>query len=491
MQKLDVQERNLEAAYFQFIFPFSFKNWHEQKMLPFLKTEHFTPFRLDHFEDENAYYGKINVSHRDLEANFLSFTSRILFPHSEQQKGIHRYSKALNLKGCLHSKLVSIPFQINSIDVTLCPYELGFLTIRTEVLDSSGLTFSAALEFAECFRVIEVISPREKSTSIECGGKNFQSVESFIFDYLFKGLTGFFERGIKEEAYFETYPFFGDERMYVQSFLSFKKEEPIDLVDLYRAVSLCGYNLHGKPYVDANNLPYIKEYLKNHCYRRWAPDIYFVLEEHIFTCLTREDTETTSLLAGHFYGKYYYGILLNLFHKFVLLKLAHAHAVQDTGRDNGDLEKLIYSINSFTANFFSLELVSHSQNQEIFYQIRKIFNIELLYKSANDTLYSLFKYQENINSQKDSLLLLILTLYSVIGQMFGMSLVISDFIGKIKWKLILSYNPVEYFALLVAASGVLTSIFLGIKYMRDWQRDRKCRNRWIKQTVLSSIQKEK
>lgn len=489
MKKIDFQEKYLEMALFQFIFPFSFRNGTEQNITPLLQKNNYRAFRLDHLEDQNDYYGKFQVSHRDLEANFLSFTSRILFPHNDYQKGLHRYSKAINITGCLQNKVVSVPFKINSIDITLCPFELGFLTIRTEI--SEKPTLSSALEFADTFRTIEVRSEKNKTASILFNGISFSSIETFIFDYLFNGLTDFFDKKIKKEAYFETFPFFEDERMYVQSLLIVNKNQAIDVIDVYRAGNLCGLSLYGKPYVDADNFPYIEEYLKIHGYHRWAPNTYFVIEEHILTCMSTDDSELVSHLASQFYGKYYYGLILNLFHKFVLLKLAHSHAVIDTDRDYEDMERLIYSINSFTANFFSLELVTPSQNQEIFYQLRKIFNIELLFKNAKETLYSLFKYQENMNGKKESLLLLILTLYSVIGQMFGMSLVTGDFIGRIKWKHIFTYNPIEYLALFVAASGILTSIFLGVKYLRDWKLDRKNRTRWIKQTVLSSIEKEK
>ena len=68
---------------------------------------------------------------------------------------MQRYSKDLNLTGHLTTNLISIPFKIHSIDVTLCPYELGFLTIRTEVNTAPNMTLSEAIEFAARFRVLE------------------------------------------------------------------------------------------------------------------------------------------------------------------------------------------------------------------------------------------------------------------------------------------------------------------------------------------------
>ena len=490
MQKLEINEKNLENAIFQFIFPFSLKSGIEHRMFPFLRQNHFKPFRLDRLEDEHAYYGDFHVSHRDLEAYFLSFTNRILFPHSEDQKGFQRYSKRLNLKGCLKTDFVSIPFQVNSIDVTLCPFELGLLTIRTELTETTNLFMSHALEFGSLFRVLEPITDREEKVRIECDGEIYDSIETFVFNYLFVGLTDFFERKTKKEAYFETYPFFEDERMYVQSLLSVKNNEQIDTVDVYRAGSLSGLDSNGEMYVSANNLSYIQEYIDLHSYNRWAPNTYFVIDEHIFTCITNENGPMLSEIASKIYGKFYYGLILNLFHKVVLLKLAHAHAVLDTERDIKVMEKLIFSINSFTANFFSLELVTESRSREIFFQIKKTFNIELLYKNAKEALYSLFNYQQNVTAKKNSLLLLVLTLYSVIGQMFGMSIVTSDFAGKINWGHIMSYNPIEYFALFVAASGIFISLILGLKRFNDWILFRRNRKIWIEDTILSSTKKK-
>ena len=68
--------------------------------------------------------------------------------------------------------------------------------------------------------------------------------------------------------------------MYVQTLLSLKEGMELNEVDVYRTSSLSGLTSDGKPYVSANNLPYIHDYLK-HAYQRWAPNRYFIMEEHI------------------------------------------------------------------------------------------------------------------------------------------------------------------------------------------------------------------
>ncbi|EJS66216.1 MULTISPECIES: hypothetical protein [Bacillus] len=481
-----IEEKDVATAIFQFIFPFSFKTGYEQNMFPFLQKNDFRPFRLDHLENENTYYGKFQVSHQNMEAYYLSFTNKILFPQSEHQKGLQRYSKDLNLTGHLTTNLISVPFKIHSIDVTLCPYELGFLTIRTEVETAPNMTLSEAIEFAAHFRVLETKNDTTETICIECNGKQYSQVEKLIFGDLFHGLTDFFEKKRLRSSYFQTFPFFEDQRMYVQTLLSINKKSDLHVIDVYRASSLSGLTDNGKPYISANNVPYIQDYLTKHSYQRWAPNRYFIMEEHIFTCITNEDEHEFAKLASQMYGEFYYALLLNLFHKVVLLKMANAYAELNIDQDTNEIEKLIYSINSFTANYFSLELVSQSQSEDIFFRLRKLFNIEVLYSNAKQNLDSLFKYQENVASKKDSLLLLILTLYSVVGQMLGFTMI--DLLRNTDSNKISS--PLEFFALLIAISGIVISFILGAQSLYQWSLQHKRRKSWVKQTVLSAV-KEK
>ena len=89
------RKKDVTTAIFQFIFPFSFKTGYEQNMFPFLQKNDFRPFRLDRLENENTYYGKFQVSHQNMEAYYLSFTNKILFPHSENQKAYSVILKTL------------------------------------------------------------------------------------------------------------------------------------------------------------------------------------------------------------------------------------------------------------------------------------------------------------------------------------------------------------------------------------------------------------
>ncbi|EJR03698.1 hypothetical protein II3_00561 [Bacillus cereus MC67] len=98
----------------------------------------------------------------------------------------------------------------------------------------------------------------------------------------------------------------------------------------------------------------------------------------------------------------------------------------------------------------------------------------------------MFKYQENVASKKDSLLLLILTLYSVVGQMLGFTMI--DLLRNTDSNKISS--PFEFSALLIAISGIVISLILGTQSLYQWGVQHKRRKAWVKQTVLSAV-KEK
>lgn len=489
MHRIEVHESELSTAIFQFIFPFSFKDGTENEIYPFLKKQQFSPFRLDNVEDEKRYYGHFQVSHRDIEAYYLPFTNKILFPHTQDDKGFHRFSKKVSQKGNLQTELTNIPFQIHSLDITICPYQLGFLTIRTELDVSNGVTLSEAIEFAARFRVLEPRTTRDRKTKIYFEQSCYHQIENFIFDRLLPGLTKYFDWENSKGSYFETFPFFEDERMYVQALLSVNPEQEITKADVYRTVGLTGLDQNGKPLIGAHNEEYIERYLKEHAFDRWAPNTYYAMEEHCFACVSNETNEVVSILARQMYGEFYYGLLLNLFHKIVLLKIANSYSKININRDTTEIERLIFTINSFTANFFFLELATQSQGRDIFIYLRKIFKIDLLYNDTRQTLFSLFKYQENASAKKNSLLLLILTLYTVIGGIFGMNLVIGDLKGKIYWGKMVSYNPFEYIALFLALSGLVVSAILGIQNFIQWRVDKKNKKNWMTETIMSGKKK--
>ena len=51
-------------------------------------------------------------------------------------------------------------------------------------------------------------------------------------------------------------------------------------------------------------------------------------------------------------------------------------------------------------------------------------------------------------------------------------------------------SPLEFFALLIAISGIVISLILGAQSLYQWSQQHKRRKAWVKQTVLSAV-KEK
>ncbi|MEH7885764.1 hypothetical protein V7654_15800 [Bacillus sp. JJ1609] len=483
MEPIIINNKQVNQAMFQFVFPFQIKKGQESKLINILKTQEFEHFRLDQLENENKYYGNYRVSHLELEQYYLPFTNKILFPHTEDEKGFQRFSKIFSRLYNLISCDIQIPFFIHSIDITVCPYHLGLLTIRTEI--PGNIELSEAIEFASRFRILDKkTTKKETKVFIDHTESSFNDVETFIFDYLCPDLKQFFNRQNKNDAYFEALPFFEDEKMYVQSLIRVESDGKFDSIDAYRIVNLDGLNLKGESFVSSNNFNFIERFIQDNSYDRWAPNTLYVMQEHCFSCITNENEEVFSQLASQYYGKYYYAFILNMFHKNVLLKLANDYSEIDVEKDNDKIEKLIHSINSFTANYFFLELAAQSQSRQIFVQLRKMFLIENLYQDARDTLMTLYKYDEKFSEQKSNFLLLILTLYTVVGGIYGMNQVIEDLKGDIDWSKMLSYSLFEYMALFITISGLITAIYLAVHNFIKWRHDKRKREKWSAETSI-------
>jgi hypothetical protein len=288
-------------------------------------------------------------------------------------------------------------------------------------------------------------------------------VEDFVFRNLVDGLEPFLDHSDINGAYFETLPFFVDERMQVQAFYGFQNEGDSDEISVnirYRASQLDGIDLNGKPYASASDPAYIANYCHEHSYNRWGPDTYYMMNEQTFCCLTRDEPKIAISLANQMYGQYYYGFLLNIFHKIVLLKLANMHSRLRINHDYDEIDNLIYSINKFSAKFYFLELISQSQGREIFLQLRKVYGNDALFEEVKETLTDLFQYQDKFQSKRRDNLLMILTVFTVVSGIYGMNQVIDDLDGKIQWSKMVAYSPFEFLALFVIMSGIMISVVL-------------------------------
>jgi hypothetical protein len=472
----DPAEPALHTALLQFIFPFSIKDGEDNKLIAQLKQDGFTRFFLDNKELEDAYYGEgYCVSHEKMERSYLPFAAHVLFPREKDVDSFRRFSKVNNVRCMLEMPQQSVHFRVLSTDVFICPFQLGFLTVRVRIEEES-LPFSVALEFADRFRTLEDASYQDRQTFIRCHNKTFGQVEDFVFRNLIPGLEPFLDPSEINGAYFETLPFFVDERMLVQAFYGFIRQEEEDELGIelrYRASQLDGLDKDGKPYMSASDPEYIADYCREHSYNRWGPDTYYMTNEQTFCCLSRAEPEIATQLVNQMYGEYYYGLLLSIFHKIVLLKLANVHSRLRINHDYDEIENLIFLINKFSAKFYFLELISQSQGREIFFQLRKVYGNDALFEEVKMTLNDLFQYQDKFQSKRRDTLLMVLTVFTVVSGIYGMNQVIDDLKGKIDWGKMLGYSPFEYLALFVTFTGIAVSIFLTLKELWNGIRSRR------------------
>lgn len=466
----------LHTALLQFIFPFSIKTGQDKELIERLQQDGFLRFFLSNKDLEDAYYGEgYCVSHEKMERSYLPFAAHVLFPHEKDKDSFRRFSKVNNLQCRLEMPSQSVDFRVLSTDVFVCPFELGFLTVRVAIQEKH-LPFSTALEFADRFRTLEDVSYQDKQTYIHCDERSFGQVEDFVFKNLVSGLEPFLDPAEIDGAYFETLPFFVDERMLVQAFYGFERRGDDDEISMelrYRASQLDGLNIDGKPYISASDPEYIEQYSREHCYSRWGPDTYYMTNEQTFCCLSRAEPEVATQLINQMYGEYYYGLLLSIFHKIVLLKLANLHSRLRINHDYDEIENLIFLINKFSAKFYFLELISQSQGREIFFQLRKVYGNDALFDEVKMTLNDLFQYQDKFQSKRRDTLLMVLTVFTVVSGIYGMNQVIEDLKGKIAWSKMLEYSPFEYLALFVTFTGIAVSLGLTVKALWSGFRSRR------------------
>lgn len=473
MQTINLQEKMLKSALLQFIFPFSIKSGRQTLLKEILLREQFVLFDLSDLEMEDAFYGEgYQVSHQYLERYYLSFASHILFPRTQDPEAFQRYSKSLSMPCRMKTATNQYKFIVLSVDVTVCPFNIGFITIRTQ-LEGESISLTNALEFACRFRALQDVTPLDSAVTIFCEDQEYEEVEKFIFRELASSVLSCLDRDEIEGAYFETLPYFVDERMFVQGCYVITEGQEIATEDLYRVCRLDGVDELGNAYITSTNIEYINQYCNNHSYKRWAPNSYFMTNEHTFSCVTNANKQISTSLSNQMYGEYYYGLLLNLFHKIVLLKLSNQYSEVQMARDREEMEELTHSITKFSSKYFFSEWVSQSQGREIFDQMRKHFVNNELFIDVKNTLADLYKYQERYANKKQNNLLMVLTLYSVMGGILGMNLVVEDFKYKMTWSKISAYSILEYAALFVTISGLIVALVLGVKIISRWMHDRK------------------
>lgn len=478
----DLNEPIIRRTISQFIFPFSWEKNRDKELISELTNNGFEFFSIENSSQQDSFYGEnVTVPHKRLNHYFLPYIEQILFPEQYKEKAINRYSKSLNLDCRLETAQNIYSMKIHSIDVYLCPFSIGMITVRAEPFSSeTELTLSDALDFMDHFRVLEPQITEEKGTAIFTGEHKYDKIQDFIFQALCPFIVPFIEKSENEQStYFGSLPYFIDERMFVSSLLVTPHDTNISDKDLFRVGHMNGFDNNGKPYSAASNPEYIHNYVKKHAYDRWAPSSFHIISDHTFTCLTN-DADNEKIITEEMYGQLYYNLILHLFYKIVLLKLSYSYSQLYIDQKQDKMDKLIRSITNFTAKYIFSEISSRTEGQELSVMMKDRFKIETLYKEVKNTMDSLYQNQEKLASKRHNSLLLILTTYTVISGIYGMNLVIEDWKGKIEWSKLAEYSFFEYISLIVALSGIAVGgVLAGIAIMRlmkDYLDKRKSEN---------------
>ncbi|WP_191561598.1 hypothetical protein [Metabacillus idriensis] len=478
----DLNEPMIQRTISQFIFPFSWKQDCVKELIDELINNGFEFFSINNPSRKSSFYGEnVNIPHKRLNHYFLPYIEQILFPNQFKEKAINRYSKSLNLDCRLETAHNSYNMKIHSIDIYICPFSIGMITIRAEPYSMDKiLTLSEALDFMDHFRVLEPLITEEKGTSIYAEQQKYDKIQEFIFQDLCPYIVPFIEKSENDQStYLGSLPYFIDERMFVSSLLVTSSDDKITDEELFRIGHMNGFDKNGKPYLAASNPEYIYSYIKKHVYERWAPASYHIISDHTFACFT-SDIENEKIIAEEMYGQLYYNLILHLFYKIVLLKLSYSYSQLYIDQKQDKMDKLIRSITNFTAKYIFSEISSRTEGQELSVMMKDRFKIETLYKEVNNTMDSLYQNQEKLASKRHNSLLLILTTYTVISGIYGMNLVIEDWKGKIEWSMLAEYSLFEYISLIVALSGIAVGGVLAgiaiIKLMKDYLDKRKSEN---------------
>lgn len=469
----------LNQAYMTFLFPFSFREKERGNLAEHLRKNHFTFFSLDQKDLEKEYYGEnIKVQHEELDQYFLPFLEHKLFPSRTDQQGFLRFSKKVNETFTLEVHDTNFSFLINSIDIIVCPFGIGLITIRTE-MDQDQEQLCEVLDFMNHFRVLEPKLDEEKGAIIRKADREFHTTNEFVFGYLCPSVKSFIVHDEKQTGYFGSLPYFEDERMLSSGFFIATGEHQIKNDHLFRMGQLDGKNPDGKSFMSSTNKEYIERYLDKHLHDRWAPDSYTVTSDHAQITVSIKTPQQLDRPLSQFMGTHHYNLMLHYFYKIMLLRMSFEYSQVQWKQDEDYVEELIELISKFSARYYFGQVSSRSEGKELTHTYREIFHLSSLYEEVKQTLNELYRAQENQANKRHNMLLFMLTVFTVVSGIYGMNLVIEDWKGKTDWSKVPGYSFFEWISLITALAGISLSIILlattgakGLwKKFRRWKRD--------------------
>ncbi|WP_144510789.1 hypothetical protein [Bacillus sp. FJAT-22090] len=478
MEREEIRHLDITDAFMNFLFPFSFYERKSEELMGQLKKQHFTFFDLEDLAFQELYYGKgINISHEELDQFFLPFIEDKLFPRSTIEKGFLRFSKEIKESFIFEVNGNRLDFLINSIDIILCPFGIGMIAIRTQMITKQE-SLTNVLDFMSHFRVQDPKLEEEKGAKIYHHNKTYFTTGELVLDYLCPALIPFIIRNKKLEGYYGSLPFFEDERMLSSAFLIAAEGQSITNDQLFRMGQLDGKDTEGKDFISSSNPAYINRYLEERVHDRWAPNTYTVTSEHTQTTISVKNRERLNKDISKFMSIHYYNLLLHFYYKIMLLKLSFEHSEVGWTKDKQYVEELIELISKFDSRYYFEEVSVRTEGKEFTNFLRKAFHLRPLFEEVKRTVDDLYRAQEKQSGKRHNMLLFMLTVYTVISGIYGMNLAIEDWKGDPDWSKVFKYSFFEWISLITALTGIALSAVLlastggkGIwnKY-RKWKR---------------------
>lgn len=479
MDKIEIKHLNIDNAYMNYLFPFSFREKDRQKLMEQLEKHHFTFFTLDKEELQDKYYGDIKIVHEELDQFFLPFIEDKLFPVNTGNRGFLRYSKAVDESFTYEVNDNKIDIIINSVDIILCPFGIGIITIRSE-MDKKQETLTNILDHIGHFRVLDPKLPFDKGSKIIRKNGQFDTTNELVFDYLCQPLKPFIIHDEKLAGYYGSLPYFEDERMHTSVFLVATDETGITDEQLFRVAHLDGKDTDGNEFISSSNPDYVKRYVQERIYDRWAPSTYTITSEHTQVTLSIKKKEQLHQEISRFMGVHYYNLMLHYYYKIMLLKVSFEHSEVSWAKDKRYVEELIELISKFYSRYYFEEVSVRTEGKALTQNLREVFRLNDLFNEVKRTVDDLYRAQENQSDKRHNLLLFMLTIFTVVSGIYGMNLVIEDWKGKTDWAKVPGYSFFEWISLITALTGIGLSIALIVYTVvkgindryRKWKRDR-------------------
>ena len=479
MDSLVIRPLDITDAYMNYLFPFSFREKDRQKLMEQLDMHHFTFFTLDKEELEDKYYGNnIKIIHEELDQFFLPFIEDKLFPAKTDNRGFLRYSKVIEESFIYEVNDNKTNFIINSVDIILCPFGIGIITIRT-AMDQEQETLTNILDHIAHFRVLEPKLAFDKGSKIHQENKVFQTTNELVFDYICQPVKPFIIHNEKLAGYYGSLPYFEDERMHSSLFLIANNKSEITEDQLFRLAHLDGKDISGNEFISSSNPDYVKRYVQNRIHDRWAPYTYTISSEHTQVTLSIKKKEQLEQKISQFMSVYYYNLMLHYYYKIMLLKVSFEHSEVSWAKDKRYVEELIELISKFNSRYYFEEVSARTEGKELTKKLREVFRLQNLFEEVKQTVDELYRAQDNQSDKRHNSLLFMLTIFTVVSGIYGMNLVIEDWKGKTDWAKVSGYSFFEWIALITSLTGIGLAVVLigytGGKRIYDryrkWKRD--------------------